>query len=116
MALELIRGTSFPQLLSRLIIDVGHRGIDPRWIVVPTSTCANHVRLQTALCSGDKAVAGVRVISLHRLLRRLASLGEIDAGVRQGPLTEPVCRTSRRNIGQADCARPPVSSLIASTR
>ncbi len=98
MSSHLVLAPSFPALLDPLLEKLRQCCLDdplaPKWIVVPTSTAANHLRLKLGQEVEETVLAGVRIIPLTYFLRRL------------GEVTEP----TGTNGGQA----PGGQSLLAS--
>ncbi|MCH6570687.1 MAG: PD-(D/E)XK nuclease family protein, partial [Acidobacteria bacterium] len=98
MSSHLVLAPSFPALLDLLLEKLRqcclHDPLAPKWVVVPTSTAANHLRLRLGQEVQDSVLAGVRIIPLPYFLRRL------------GEVTEP----TGTNGGQA----PGGQSLLAS--
>ncbi|MEE2822565.1 MAG: PD-(D/E)XK nuclease family protein [Acidobacteriota bacterium] len=75
MSCILLTASSFPQLLKRLLIDIQENcqqdPLSPKWIITPTSTVANHLRLQVAKTAQQEVHAGVRIIPLTSFVRDL---------------------------------------------
>ena len=98
MSSHLVLAPSFPALLGPLLEKLRqcclHDPLAPKWVVVPTSTAANHLRLKLGQQVEKTVLAGVRVIPLTYFLHRL------------GEVTEP----TGSNEGQA----PVGLSLLAS--
>ncbi|MCH8015528.1 MAG: PD-(D/E)XK nuclease family protein [Acidobacteria bacterium] len=98
MSSHLVLAPSFPALLDLLLEKLRqcclHDPLAPKWVVVPTATAANHLRLKLGQEVQDSVLAGVRIIPLPYFLRRL------------GEVTEP----TGTNGGQA----PGGQSLLAS--
>jgi hypothetical protein len=89
MSCTLVTAPSFPQLLVRLLDDIQENcrqnPLAPKWIITPTSTVANHLRLQVGKKAGPHTFAGVRVIPLSSFTRHLGNQATGLAGLRWGP-------------------------------
>lgn len=76
MATRLITAATFPQLETRLVLDIEQAArvgrLGPSWVVVPNATLANHLRVRLAHAAAGGVLCGVRVVSLPRLAERLA--------------------------------------------
>ena len=81
MPTSLITGPSFPALEQRLLTDLlavrNDDPLEPKWVVVPSATLTNHLRLRLAQSAADRPIAGVRVI-------RAQECAIADAGNRSG--------------------------------
>ena len=75
MACKLITAPTFPDLQTRLLEDLAvacrEHPLAPQWVVVPSATLANHIRVRLAASATDTAYAGVRVVNLPRLAAQL---------------------------------------------
>jgi RecB family exonuclease len=89
MACTLVTAPSFPQLQDRLLSDIQEAcrqdPLAPKWIITPTSTAANHLRLQIGGKAGPGTFAGVRVIPLSSFTRHLGTRAIGHIGRRWGP-------------------------------
>jgi len=89
MACSLVTAPSFPQLLDHLLDDIQesclHDPLTPRWIITPTSTAANHLRLRIGKKAGQATFAGVRVIPLSSFTRHLGTRATGVVPRRWGP-------------------------------
>ena len=89
MSCILVTAPSFPRILDRLLNDIHeecrHDPLAPKWIITPTSTAANHLRLQIGRKAGPRTLAGVRVIPLSSFARHLGIRAAGHAGRRWGP-------------------------------
>ena len=89
MACTLVTAPSFPQLLDRLLHEIQEGcqedSLAPKWIITPTSTAANHLRLRIGKRAGQRTFAGVRVIPLSSFSRHLGSRATGRVGRRWGP-------------------------------
>ena len=86
MACEIVLGPSFPGLLDRLVGELrALHGLDPRWVLVPTSTVANSLRIRLGREAEGGALAGIRVLPLLSFLRRLSALESGTRGQRWSP-------------------------------
>lgn len=72
MACKLVLGPSFPilqrEMLERVRADSQIEPMGPRWIVVPTSTVAAHLRIALGRQSRSSALLGTRIIPLPVLI------------------------------------------------
>ncbi|MGH9339938.1 MAG: PD-(D/E)XK nuclease family protein [Acidobacteriota bacterium] len=86
MPCEFVLAPSFPLLLSELVERVRRScqedRLAPKWVVAPTATVANHVRVRLGQTAGTGIIAGVRVVPLLPFVRRFTSS---PAGHRWGP-------------------------------
>jgi hypothetical protein len=89
MSSHLILAPSFPALLDPLLERLRqcclHDPLAPKWIVVPTSTAANHLRLKLGQEVEEAVWAGVRLIPLTYFLRRLGEAADHASHQRWGP-------------------------------
>ena len=89
MACNLVLVPSFAALLGRLLGSLRQScrqdPLTPKWVVVPTSTAANHLRLQLGQRAGETVFAGVRIVPLLSLIRRLTGMSRSIPGERWGP-------------------------------
>ena len=89
MSSNLVLAPSFPALLDLLLAKLRqcclHDSLAPKWIVVPTSTAANHLRLKLGQEVEETVLAGVRVIPLTHFLRRLGKVTGPASHQRWGP-------------------------------
>ena len=89
MSCTLVTAPSFPQLLDRLLSDIQRDcrqdPLAPKWIITPTSTAANHIRLQIGKKAGRRTFAGVRVVPLPSFTRHLGTRATGHAGRRWEP-------------------------------
>ena len=89
MSSDLVLAPSFPALLDPLLEKLRQCCLQdplaPKWIVVPTSTAANHLRLKLGQEVEDAVWAGVRLIPLTYFLRRLGEAPEPASHQRWGP-------------------------------
>ncbi len=89
MSSNLVVAPSFPALLNPLLEKLRecclHEPLAPKWIVVPTSTAANHLRLKVGQEAEGTVFAGVRIIPLTHFLRRLGEVTGPASHQRWGP-------------------------------
>jgi hypothetical protein len=89
MSSHLVLAPSFPELLDPLLEKLRQcclrDPLAPKWIVVPTSTAANHLRLKLGQEVEEAVWAGVRLIPLTYFLRRLGEAAEPASHQRWGP-------------------------------
>ncbi len=89
MACRLIVAPSFSRLEQRLLAELcqgcSQDGLAPRWIIVPGSTLAEHLRLRLAKEAKREVVGGVRLCPITRFADRLASFFENDTPARWSP-------------------------------
>ncbi len=89
MSSNLVLAPSFPALLDSLLEKLRrcclHDPLAPKWVVVPTSTAANHLRLKLGQEVEETVLAGVRIIPLTYFLRRLGELTGPASHQRWGP-------------------------------
>ncbi|MEE2838974.1 MAG: PD-(D/E)XK nuclease family protein [Acidobacteriota bacterium] len=89
MSCSLVTAPSFPQLLDHLLDDIQdncrHDPLAPKWIITPTSTAANHLRLRIGKKAGQATFAGVRVIPLSSFTRHLGTRATGQVPRRWGP-------------------------------
>lgn len=92
MACKFVLAPSFPSLLERLLDDLSVsfrvNPLVPRWLVVPTSTLANHLRLNLGRQAGQGVLASVRVLPLLKFVRRLGCVQGVQQGERWSPLLD----------------------------
>jgi len=89
MSSHLVLAPSFPALLDLLLEKLRqcclHDPLAPKWVVVPTSTAANHLRLKLGQEVQETVLAGVRIIPLTYFLRRLGEVTGPASHQRWGP-------------------------------
>ena len=89
MSSNLVLAPSFPALLDPLLEKLRrcclHDPLAPKWIVVPTSTAANHLRLKLGQEVEETVLAGVRITPLTYFLRRLGGITWPASHQRWGP-------------------------------
>ncbi|MEE8349351.1 MAG: PD-(D/E)XK nuclease family protein [Acidobacteriota bacterium] len=89
MACTLVTAPSFPQLLDLLLDDIQEAcrqdPLTAKWVVTPTSTAANHLRIRIGERAGSQTFAGVRVIPLSSFTRHLSTRANGRIGRRWGP-------------------------------
>ncbi len=89
MSSHLVLAPSFPALLDPLLEKLRqcclHEPLAPKWVVVPTSTAANHLRLKLGQEVEETVLAGVRIIPLTYFLRRLGKATGPASHQRWGP-------------------------------
>ena len=89
MSSNLVLAPSFPALLDPLLEKLRrcclHDPLAPKWIVVPTSTAANHLRLKLGQEVEETVLAGVRITPLTYFLRRLGGITGPASHQRWGP-------------------------------
>ena len=68
MSCKLVLVPSFPGLLDYLLhklrISCLEDPLEPKWVVVPTSTVANHLRIRLGREAGESVLSGVRIIPI----------------------------------------------------
>lgn len=111
MGLHIVSGASFSTLRTRLLRDLGERhgsGCARSWIVVPTSSVANQLRLEWMRTrSSEDAWAGVQAIPLNALVRRLAHPLGVRLGTRRGPLIHLLLRDLCRTLARTTSLKLP---------
>ena len=89
MSSHLVLAPSFPALLGPLLEKLRqcclHDPLAPKWVVVPTSTAANHLRLKLGQEVEETVLAGVRITPLTYFLRRLGEVTGPAFHQRWGP-------------------------------
>ena len=77
MACKLVLVPSFPGLLDLLLHQLRTSCLEdplgPKWVVVPTSTAANHLRVRLGREAGEGVLGGVRVVPVANFIDRLGS-------------------------------------------
>ena len=84
MSCKLVLVPSFPGLLDcllhRLRISCLEDPLGPKWVVVPTSTVANHLRIRLGYEAGESVLSGVRIIPIVNFIDRFISRdGKLNA-------------------------------------
>ena len=68
---------TFPILEHHLLEDLKATAVKhplaPRWVVVPSATLVNHLRVRLAQAAGERPLANVRVVSLPRFAEQLCT-------------------------------------------
>lgn len=77
MSCKLVLVPSFPGLLDCLLhklrISCLEDPLEPKWVVVPTSTVANHLRIRLGREAGESVLSGVRVIPIVNFIDRFVA-------------------------------------------
>ncbi len=86
MACKLVLVPSFPGLLDMLLHQLRTSCLEdplgPKWVVVPTSTAVNHLRVRLGREAGEGVLGGVRVVPVANFIDRLGSR-DSEPGVRR---------------------------------
>ncbi len=89
MISELVTAPSFGELKDELLeqLQAASRKapLDPKWVIVPTSSLGNHLRLSLLKRMEDPVAAGIRILSLPQFALRLAMFFELETGSRWQP-------------------------------